>query len=131
MDFEYTIENNEVTITNICDDNSSILIDIPEFIEGYPVTTIKQHLKYTHDKTKYINIPRSVNKIRPSMFFDRLTHINNIKLGDFTIIDDNFIYCESLIYVIKYQIGVDYVSENYYGNIRYFLEKYRYIENFR
>ena len=130
-DMEYIIENGEVIITNIGDDNS-VLIDIPEFIEGYPVTTIKRELRSSFDRLRYINIPMSVNKIDTPVFIyaSKLTHINDTINDGFIIINNKFIYCYLLVYVIKYQIGDDYVSEDSYGDVRYFIDEYRYIENF-
>lgn len=129
---EYIIENGEVIITNIGDDNS-VLIDIPEFIEGYPVTKIVQDTRCGFFSLRYLNIPKSINNVDPYVFTytPNLTYINNVKLEDMVIINNNFIYSHQLLYKIKYEICGEYTSYNYYGDIRYFLEKYRYIENFR
>jgi hypothetical protein len=79
MNFEYKIENGEVTITGIKDETVES-IEIPEFIEGYPVTNINNRcLRFCNSLTK-ININSSVNSIHYYAFGScgSLTYINGV-----------------------------------------------------
>ena len=89
------IENNEVTITGV-KYNSIKYIEIPKFIDGYPVT-----------------------EIDPDCFYRvKIMNINGKYIIDgVNLINDNFIYynkggCDGykLIFKIKYQISDDYTT---------------------
>ena len=114
--FKYEINNGEVLITG-SDDESVTYIDIPEFIDGYPVTGIQL---IVFPGTTSINIPKSVKYIYESCFIyaSNLTYINNIKLNDgFNFINDSFIYLGhksfGVVYKIKFKICDDYVCMSY------------------
>lgn len=114
--FRYEINDGEALITG-SDDESVTYIDIPEFINGYPVTDIQL---IVFPGTTSINIPKSVSYIYECCFIyaSNLTHINNNKLNDgFNFINDSFIYLAPktirLVYKIRFKICDDYVCMSY------------------
>jgi hypothetical protein len=114
--FGYEIEDCEITITGI-KDRSTTLIEIPEFIEGYPVT-----------------------KIDVGCFGDYMgtNIINNVKVeNNFCVIRNKWIYYYGAIYKIIHQIGDDYYCDftDFFGmyvyrNL-YFIDNLRYCKNFK
>lgn len=109
--FRYEINNGEVLIIDL-DRSDHTHIDIPEFINSYPVTGVQFILL----NLVSINIPKSVKYIYESCFIyaSNLTYINNIKLNDgFNLINDSFIYLSpktfGIVYKIKFKIYDDYV----------------------
>ncbi len=64
--FEYTIENNQVTITEY--NGSSADVVIPETIEGLPVTRIGQSAFFNKTFLESVEIPQSVVEIGASAF---------------------------------------------------------------
>lgn len=119
---EYKINDAQVLITGFSD-KPITHIDIPEFIDGHPVTGI-QLVLFPHIIA--INIPKSVKYIYESCFIyaHQLTYINNIKLNTgVNLINDNFIYfissSHTIIYKVKFNIIDDKVLSVY--------EKDRYI----
>ncbi len=58
----YVIKNNEVTIT-YCENYASGRLDIPKYIEGLPVRTLREALFRDNDKLTEITIPDSVTDI--------------------------------------------------------------------
>ena len=93
---KYVITNNEVTITALCD-TEDYSIDVPEFIEDYPVTDIKHLSVGLSSRLKYVNGIR----IEPGV------NIINNKFILFYRPEYEF---DKLIYKIKYKIGDDYVG---------------------
>ena len=90
MDFEYTIANNQVTITKYT--GTSKDVTIPNEIEGLPVTTIAIYAFYSNKLTS-INLPQNLTTIRQSAFRNnRLTSIslpqNCTTIGYFTFADN-------------------------------------------
>lgn len=129
--FEYKIENNEVTIIEV-KDKSLTVIDIPEFIDGYPVTKLSHYFVRFCDLLTNINIPNSVNKIP---FFtlsncNSLIYINSIKLKEgVNIVNNKFIVRGKHSYKIIYQIGDDYHCD---GSCDYYIiNESRYYINFK
>lgn len=110
--FRYEINDGEALIIAL-DRSDCTHIDIPEFINGYPVTGTQLII---FPGTTSINIPKSVSYIYECCFIyaSNLTHINNNKLNDgFNFINDSFIYLApksfGAIYKIKFKICDDYV----------------------
>ena len=74
MDFEYTIENNQVTITKYT--GSSKDVTIPNEIEGLPVTTIAIYAFYSNKLTS-IRLPQNLTTIKSWVFCsNKLTSIS-------------------------------------------------------
>ena len=89
--FYYEIDDGEAYIFAI-NDNSVTSVEIPEFIDDYPVTKISQ---FTFE------------------YCFNLEYINGIKLKEgVNIINNKFIYHERRIYTIKYQICDDYCDDD-------------------
>ena len=132
MNFDYKIENNEVTIIEV-KDKSLTVIDIPEFIDGYPVTNIGEYAFcrcfYLYD----IKIPKSVNNIDFSaLYYFNSQYINGEKIIDsLNIINDKFIYRNGFVRKIKYQISNDYCSRNNLSYILYLINCDLYTKNFK
>lgn len=123
MEFEYIVENGEVTITGYTD-RSVKSINIPGFIDTLPVTTIRydSFMKCTY--LNKITIPNSVTDIHDCVFWNctSLKEINRIKLKKgVNLINDRFIYYDITVYKIKSQIAYDYYCE-YYDDIRYLID---------
>ncbi len=92
--FEYSIENDEVTITDYF--GSSTTVTIPSKINGYPVTTIGVEAFRWHSLTS-VTIPNSVTTIGNWAFegCDSLTSIT-IPNSVTSIGDSAFLHCSSL-----------------------------------
>jgi hypothetical protein len=134
MDFEYKIENGEVTIVGY----SNVLateINIPKTIDGYPVTNISDSAFYGLELLIYLTIPKSINFISYNALFGCafLNRINDIEIiNGFCIINDRFIFDYETIYRIKHQIGDDYCVFNCYRDgYMYFLDNEKYGEYFK
>lgn len=130
--FRYEIIDGEALIIDFTG-KSGTHIDIPEFIEGYPVTGIQVIL---FSNIHSINIPISVKYIYESCFIyaNNLTYINNIKLNDgFNLINDNTILLSpksyGVCYKIKFKICDDYVCI-YYNTILNYVHDCMYSDKF-
>lgn len=123
MNFKYRIVNNEVIITGLIDDFVKE-INIPELIDGLPVTGIGEQSFYCVLYVESLMIPNSVVDIHWNIFSfnHEIKYINNNKVtGESHVINNRHIYCGGDIYDIIYQIGSDY----YCGagiNKRYFID---------
>lgn len=113
--FRYEINDGEALINDFTD-KLVTHIDVPEFIDGYPVTGVQ----FILFNLVSINIPKSVKYIYGSCFIyaSNLTHINNNKLNDgFNLINDSFIFLGhknfKIVYKIKFKICDDYVCMSY------------------
>lgn len=121
VNFEYRIVNNEIIITGYSD-SSSTEITIPEFIDGYPVTSIGEQSFYCVLYVESLMIPNSVVDIHWDIFSfnHEIKYINNNKVtGESHVINNRHIYCGGDIYDIIYQIGSDYycsagISKRYF-----------------
>lgn len=110
VNFEYRIVNNEIIITGYSD-SSSTEINIPEFIDGLPVTGIGEQSFYCVLYVESLMIPNSVVDIHWNIFSfnHEIKYINNNKVtGESHVINNRHIYCGGDIYDIIYQIGSDY-----------------------
>jgi len=65
--FIYTVSNNEAILIG-CKTPALTVLDIPEFIDGYPVTTISEDVFAQCYNTVQINIPYSVKTISEGAF---------------------------------------------------------------
>lgn len=131
--FEYKIENNEVTIIETMD-KSLTVIDIPEFIEGYPVTNIGEFAFCRCFSLYDIKIPKSVNNIDfHALYYFNSQYINGEKIvGSVNIINNKFIYRNRLVRKIIYQIGADHCcSNNNSSYILYLINCDLYTKNFK
>lgn len=109
MEFEYVIENGEVIITGV-EDKFIKSIEIPEFIDGLPVTTIGHKAFYDCSSLSMIIIPTTINKIFYTSF-DNLygVIVNNIKISSYHIINNKFIVGAYNFLTIYNQINHDYI----------------------
>ncbi len=98
-DFEYTVNNGEVTITKYIGGDTEVII--PSEIDGYPVTNIGNYAFYGCESLYLIIIPDSVTSIGTWVFADcfSLTSIT-IPEGVTCIKDDMFASCCSLTSII-------------------------------
>lgn len=76
-DFKYTIENDEVTITNYIGDDTNVVI--PDTISGMPVTTIGKNAFFGNKSIMSVSFPESLLSIE-SRAFDSCTGISSIYL---------------------------------------------------
>ena len=123
MNFKYRIVNNEIIITGYSD-SSSTEINIPEFIDGLPVTGIGEQSFYCVLYVESLMIPNSVVDIHWNIFSfnHEIKYINNNKVtGESHVINNRYIYCGGDIYDIIYQIGGDYYCSAGI-NKRYFID---------
>lgn len=134
--FVYEIENGEVIILDY-KDKTVESIDIPEFIEGLPVTKISDWVFFDCDQLLYITIPKSVINISYSILFacESLNRINNVEIiNDYCIINNKFIYdCESISMII-HQISDDYYvsfSDSVDSTENYYIEHLLYDKEFK
>ena len=108
--FEYEVIDGEVTIKWLMD-RSVTSINIPEFIDGYPVTKILSNALGTTS----------------------LSEVNGSDIcGNPLIINNKFILYSCFTYKISYNIGYDYISS--FGvnwNYRYFIGDVLYDINFK
>lgn len=133
MDFEYYIENGEVTITGLKNSTSKSLI-IPEFIDGYPVVKIKYDLIYSTFNIIDVVIPTSILDIDSHALYSslRIRTINGIEVDDdkLNTINNRFIYYYNIFYKIKYQICDGYSCDDYNNNVKYFIDNGSYYSSF-
>lgn len=133
MDFRYIIENNGITITGY--KNKTITnIEIPNKIGDYPVSKIRDIDIDFNSLVIKIDIPKSVNDIESCAllsFNTELKYINNLEVTDgVNIINDKFVYYNSVIYKITYKICDDYYCK-YDDELRYFTNNELFYGNFR
>lgn len=109
--FEYEINDGEITIRWLKDNRSVTSIDIPEFIDGYPVTNISH---YALDSKS-------------------LSEVNGLNINDdLCVINNKFILHMRFTYKISYQIGKEYCSYfTVHWNYRYFMDGILYDINFK
>ena len=102
-DFTYIIENNTVTITGYTDHGSTV-VEVPETIDGYPVTKIGEGAFCKGATTKYypierITLPSTIEIIDDDAFYNcqALENINLDECNNITRIGCNaFSACHSL-----------------------------------
>lgn len=119
MEFEYVIENGEVTITGV-KDKFIRSVEIPEFIEGYPVTGIAP---YSFESCIYLTniiIHSGVTRISYYAFQSSYGRIyNNVKIIKNHIINNKFIVGGCNFLTIVNQINNDYIVKS--DNDHYYL----------
>lgn len=93
---KYVISNGEATITALCD-SGDYSIDVPEFIEGYPVTDIKHLSLGLSYRLKYVNGIR----IEPGV---------NIINNKFILLYMPRYMFDKFMFKIKYKICDDYIG---------------------
>ena len=136
--FEYEIDDGQVIIIGYTN-NSVESIVIPEFIEGYPVTSLWEHSFSMCEFLLSITIPISVDTIERSILFncESIYRINGVEvINDFCIINNKFIYDNEIISKIIYQIGNDYYIECYVSYVfpdtyYYYIDDYMYDDEFK
>lgn len=131
MDFKYRIVNNEVIITGYSD-LSSTEINIPEFIDGLPVTCIDEHAFHGVLHVEYLILPNSIVDIHWNIFsYDhKISYINDNKVSGYIhVINNRYIYYRGGINYIIYQIGGEYYC-SVGDNKRYFINGLRYWVDF-
>lgn len=109
LQFNYEINNNEITITKYLD--SSKEVDIPESIEGYLVTIIGDKAFSEQQLTK-VKLPKSLKRIGEFAFYGNSIPILNIpekvteiekgafdwsKITEFSIQNNHFIFENGLL----------------------------------
>lgn len=129
MEFEYVIENGEVTITGV-EDKFIRSVEIPEYLGDIPVTTIGHKAFYNCTILKEIIIPTTINKIFYTSF-DNLygVTINSTKITGCHIINNKFIVSAYNFLTILNQIGDDYVIKTDL-NWFYLMGTQLYMDNF-
>ena len=92
----YEISNGEVTITG-CSSSASGAIVIPETIEGYPVTSIRNSAFYDCNGITSIEIPDSVTEIEGNAF-ENCTSLTSITIPNSVTYIDSSVFrgCTSL-----------------------------------
>ena len=118
MGFNYKIENNEVIITGYNGKHGKS-IEIPEFIEGSPVTKLFYWCFDEQSSIEEIIIPNSVKYINIGAFYKctslkQITIPNSVKY----IAKDAFNGCISLTN-INIPNSVDYIGESAFFRCRY------------
>ena len=111
MGFKINILNNEAIITSY-EDKLVTYLEIPEYIEGYPVTSLGHWCFNGHSFLEKITIPNSVKLIYGGVFYDchslrEINIPNSVKY----IGNDSFNSCISLIN-INIPNSVDYIGES-------------------
>lgn len=98
LNFTYTIENGEVTITGYIGSDS--VVDIPETIEGYPVTKIGTYAFVACSATT-INLPSTLEIIDFGAF-DYCRNLTSITIPSSVVTIEGYAFnaCESLTEVI-------------------------------
>jgi len=92
-EWEYTIQNNEITITNYLGNSSNVIV--PEYIKGLSVTSIKiKDTRGFRTTLESVHLPDSIREIGEGSFWG----CNNLKSINFpkslkTIGDDTFAGC--------------------------------------
>ena len=131
--FKYEINDGEVTITGL-DSSDYTHIDIPEFIDGYPVKRINIRSysslsKPTLSELISFNFHQSVDYINPVIFIKspKLRLINNSEIKYGLTMNNKFIITGStintiFINAITYSISDNYVCGYSAGEIRYFID---------
>lgn len=66
-DYTYTVIDNKVTITGF--EGKPVFIDIPEIIDGYHVTEIRDNAFYECDTLRHITLPNTIEKIGHHSFY--------------------------------------------------------------
>ena len=94
--FEYEIRNGEVIITD-CNTGVYGAVEIPEKIDGYPVTEIGYNVFTYCDNITSVTVPDSVKSIGMQAFYNT-NNIREIKIGSGveTIGEAAFVYCMGL-----------------------------------
>lgn len=122
MDFKYRIIDGEATIYHYIGASHPFII-IPEFIDGYRVTSISGALFAYERSLIGVTIPNSIKFIALNCFHccDNLAVINGVELKEgLNIINDRFILSNHIICTISYEICGDcYCKYNY--NDLYFI----------
>lgn len=132
MGLTYQIFNDEIIIRGVID-KSATQINIPEYIEGYPVTEICTYAFRLCRNLEDINIPDSIVNISHNILYEHfyLKYINGHRIKNgFCLINNRFMYWKSYIYMIRYQICGDYICDFTEGEYRYFIDKKRYYRDF-
>ena len=94
---EYSLENEEVTITNCFD----VITEIPEMIDGYPVTNIAPSAFSNKPYISSITIPKSVKSIGRGAFASCTNLAEVVICADITTIEESTFYnCTSLTKIV-------------------------------
>lgn len=117
-DFEYTVKNNEITITKYTGSEAQVVI--PDSIDGYKVAQIGDYAFSQNEKINKVTVPQTVYRIGSSVFaespnlesvqlsdsvenigsmaFEECINLREVKLPKslYTICEETFYGCESL-----------------------------------
>ena len=130
--FKCHVIDDEIVISGV-NNRNVVSVEIPEFINDYPVTRIESYSFCWCDNLTNIVIPNSVVNIDEDTFaYDsKLKFINNIEIKNrFCVINNRHIWYNTDIFKIKHQIGGDYCAYNDYIGLRYFIGNKKYNEYF-
>lgn len=130
--FKHHVIYDEIVISGV-DNRNVVSVEIPEFINGYPVTSIESHSFSWCDNLTNIKIPNSVINIDGDAFEynTSLKFINNVEIkGGFCVINNRHIWFRTDIFKINYQIGGDYCVYTDYIDLRYFINNEKYYKYF-
>ena len=116
-DFTYEISDGEVSITG-CDTNASGELFIPDTIDGYPVTSIRNTAFAGCRNIEIVNIPSSVNTIAKTAFLyecDSLKAINVDEANEAYSSDMGVLFDKKKTRLIRFPAGcVEAVDEGMY-----------------
>lgn len=153
--FEYKIIENKVIITGF-NDSSITHIEIPNEIDGYPVSMIWRDAFNGYRYLKSVTIPDSVISMNVCTFYGCLSlkmiiipnsveyigsnsfrgckslkKINDNKfINVLTVINNKLISSDDQFYTVKYQIGDDYCGNQYGNKLFYFINRKKYETKF-
>lgn len=118
MGFKINILNNEAIITSY-EDKLVTYLEIPEYIEGYPVTSLGHWCFNEHSFLEKIILPNSVKLIHGGAFYD-CHSLKEINIPDSVkyIGNDSFNNCVSLT-KIDIPNSVDYIGNGTFVKCRY------------
>lgn len=114
MDFTYIIENDGITIIT-CNNALIESIIIPKSIEGYPVTNINCDIFWCN----------SLKMINNKDILDGINFISN----KFIYYKNKSNYGDNKIFIIKHQIGDEYVVD-YNGSIGFLIKEKFFFKDF-
>lgn len=85
--FKYVVENNEVVVTKYTDSTERLVVEVPDEIDGMPVTKIADFSLFNAESLETIKIGKNVKEIGP------WSMTNNYHLKEFVVDEANPYFC--------------------------------------